>query len=493
MKTKILFLAAFGIFAIANSSLAANTHPAGTLVNSTGTIYRVSEDGSALEGFESPAKFLSHYYKFTDAVPINSADNALPKTGLVPWGDGRIFNDNNTIFQVADGIKYGFPSQEIFESYGYNFGQAANAAVNIFQSLTVNSKDFGHVNGTFVNNNGTVWLIEPNVRYAVSEPGILYSWGRTFADVVPANARDMQKEDVGLLGFRVGSVINDTGTISIITQNGKQSFPTAECFTNFGYNFSKVIVGKTSMYQSLGLICGPEPSSKYTRTTVKTSRGDFIADVMTFNLNDVKVVTDTANLSDCITNCPTKSLMSYVTDNGGFAGINGTYFCPTDYPDCASKTNSFYWKVYNSRLGVMINASNGIKEDVPFIGFNGFNATYYSTYKNFKDSNAMITAGINHEPALVSGGQVVLNENLIDNKEKTAKSNRGSLGLKGQTVYAVIAKSATVPDLAAIMQTLGVDSAINLDGGGSSSMIFDNAYKVGPGRNLPNAIVFVKR
>jgi exopolysaccharide biosynthesis protein len=48
-------------------------------------------------------------------------------------------------------------------------------------------------------------------------------------------------------------------------------------------------------------------------------------------------------------------------------------------------------------------------------------------------------------------------------------------------------------DLAAIMQAIGMENAFNLDGGGSSAMIYDGQYKVGPGRNIPNALIFIKK
>jgi len=62
--------------------------------------------------------------------------------------------------------------------------------------------------------------------------------------------------------------------------------------------------------------------------------------------------------------------------------------------------------------------------------------------------------------------------------------------VKGTVVYAVIARGATVPDLASVMEALGVTTALNLDGGGSSALFWNGAYKVGPGRLLPTAIIF---
>jgi len=55
----------------------------------------------------------------------------------------------------------------------------------------------------------------------------------------------------------------------------------------------------------------------------------------------------------------------------------------------------------------------------------------------------------------------------------------------------VIASGATVIDLGAVMEAMGMDYALNLDGGGTSALWY-NGYKVGPGRNMPNAIVFAE-
>ena len=42
------------------------------------------------------------------------------------------------------------------------------------------------------------------------------------------------------------------------------------------------------------------------------------------------------------------------------------------------------------------------------------------------------------------------------------------------------------------MKTLGMENAMNLDEGGSTAL-WSGGYKLGPGRNIPNAILFVRR
>jgi len=230
--------------------------------------------------------------------------------------------------------------------------------------------------------------------------------------------------------------------------------------------------------------------SSYQRKTITTANGSFLVDLITLDLSSgaIRVVTDTANDSDCADNCPTKSLSSFVGGSGGFAGINGTYFCPPDYASCAGQVGSFFWKVRNTRLAKTINQNNGLGENEPYLTFSSTGKpTYYSQWVN---APIGVYAGINCGPRLIEGGINVLTNSSMDDKQRTVKSNRGALGIKGQTLYAVVAKSATVPDMTSILISLGVDSALNLDGGGSSALYYNGAYKVGPGRSLPNAVIF---
>jgi exopolysaccharide biosynthesis protein len=82
----------------------------------------------------------------------------------------------------------------------------------------------------------------------------------------------------------------------------------------------------------------------------------------------------------------------------------------------------------------------------------------------------------------------------LDEKQKTAKTLRNAIAYKKDAgkgkLYLVIARQATVSDLADVMKAMQVDYAINLDGGYSSALIYNDEYMVGPGRNIPNAIIF---
>lgn len=495
---KFLTLALFSFLALIPLSTSAQTtspaepHPPGSLVVSKGTVYVISEDGTSISYFDSAEKFLSNFYSFTDTVPANTTDMAKPISGSAAWGDGRLFNDAGTIYQVSGEQKHGFASGEIFTSYGYKFTEAIKGTLDLPVGLVIDLPNQTHLPGTLVINERTVWLINTTGRIGIPSVEALLSWGRKFSEVVPANTEDMNRPVEGVLGIRTGSLIIDNGTVWAIRAKNKFAFTSGECFVNFGFSFARLIPGSTAEYTNLGSICASPPASSYEKISIQTTRGTFTADIMKFNLakGEVKMITDTANDEDCTNNCAVKPLADYVKDNDGFAGINGTYFCPTAYPDCVGKTNSFYWKVYNSRLGKMINANNGIKGEKPFIAINNNQITYHKLYSSYIQTNSPITAGINHEPRLVEDGAIALNEAELTAGERTSKTSRVSIGFKEQMVYIVVLRSANVPDLAAAMQSLDVDYAMHLDGGGSTAMYYEGEYKAGPGRSIPNAIIF---
>jgi len=76
--------------------------------------------------------------------------------------------------------------------------------------------------------------------------------------------------------------------------------------------------------------------------------------------------------------------------------------------------------------------------------------------------------------------------------KKGSKGSRPFVGNKGNTVYIGIVYSATVAEGAHALKALGLDNAMNLDSGGSTAL-WSGGYKAGPGRNIPNAIVFVRK
>lgn len=229
-------------------------------------------------------------------------------------------------------------------------------------------------------------------------------------------------------------------------------------------------------------------SSGYVRSNVKTDAGTFLADILTFDLDKVRVITDSANSSDCKKDCPTMSLSSYVSRNGGFAGINGTYFCPPDYPACSDKKSSFDFSLYNSNAGKWINKGSLTWDNRALITFGGSSGSFYKSQKSYSTGTG-VSAGIAMTPGLVQGGSIITGSYSLTSKE-TSRTTRSSIGFNGKKVYVVVGHGVTVYELAHIHKAIGSKNAISMDGGGSVAFYYNGSYYVGPGRSLPNAIIF---
>ncbi len=225
------------------------------------------------------------------------------------------------------------------------------------------------------------------------------------------------------------------------------------------------------------------PDSGHARMSIPTERGTFSADVVV--VNGGTMVTDTASDSNCENDCPTKSLGDFVSSNGGFAGINGSYFCPAEYPDCSGKKNSSDFPVYNTR------SSKWINEDKLF--WDGRSIVYQDgggihMLVNANSFNGGLNAGIVNFPGLLENGNIIA-QNYGFSEKQSAKGTKGGIGFSGNKKFLVIAHNADMMDFAYLFKALGATHALNLDGGGSSALWY-GGYKFGPGRSLPSAIIF---
>lgn len=230
------------------------------------------------------------------------------------------------------------------------------------------------------------------------------------------------------------------------------------------------------------------PSSGYRRQKVTVDGKTFQVDIVSADLNSTKVIVDTASDGTCTNNCPVLPLATYVSRSGAYAGINGTYFCPETYPSCADKKNSFDVLVMNKNK-VYFNSDNNVYSSVPVAIFSGNSARFIGQTSGWGRDTG-VDSVIANRPLLVSDGNVTFGGG--GEEKEGARSNRSFLGASGSTGYMGVVFGATVAEAAKVIQAMGVKNAINLDSGGSTAL-WSGGYKVGPGRNLPNVVLFVKK
>ncbi|MBI2019810.1 phosphodiester glycosidase family protein [Candidatus Daviesbacteria bacterium] len=230
------------------------------------------------------------------------------------------------------------------------------------------------------------------------------------------------------------------------------------------------------------------PSSGYSRQSVQTDVGTFTVSIVSADLNSTRVIVDTASDSDCRDNCPVLSLGEYVSRSGAYAGVNGSYFCPASYDSCAGKTNSYDTLLMNKNK-VYFNSDNNVYSTVPAAIFYAGGSRFVGQSLEW-GRDTSVDAVIANQPLLLSGGNVVFGGN--SDPKQGSKGSRSFVGVKGSTVYIGVVQNATVAEVARVLHAMGMQEALNLDSGGSTAL-YHGGYKFGPGRNIPNALLFVQR
>lgn len=226
----------------------------------------------------------------------------------------------------------------------------------------------------------------------------------------------------------------------------------------------------------------------FRKQIVITPSGRFTVQLGGADMNTTRVVVDTASPSDCANNCPVLPLAEYARRSGAYAAINGPYFCPSTYPSCASKRNSFDTLIMNKNK-TYFNSGNNVYSTIPAVIFTTGSARFVTRSLEWgRDTN--VDSVIANYPLLVLNGQQFF---FGDGDPKhNSRGLRQFIATKGNMVYIGSISSATMTQAAVVLKTLGVDNALNLDNGGSSAF-FWGGYKVGPGRALPAAILFQSR
>lgn len=135
------------------------------------------------------------------------------------------------------------------------------------------------------------------------------------------------------------------------------------------------------------------------------------------------------------------------------------------------------------------NSGNNVYSTVPAAVFSGSSARFVTQSLEWGRDTG-VDAVIANQPLLVFNSNVAFGGN--SDPKQGSKGGRSFIGATGSTAYIGVVHNSTVAEAALVLQSLGLDNALNLDDGGSTALWYDG-YKAGPGRNIPNAVLFVKK
>lgn len=241
--------------------------------------------------------------------------------------------------------------------------------------------------------------------------------------------------------------------------------------------------------QAPAAVSNTPPGSGYSLQNVSADGQTYKVAIIAADLNSTKVIVDTASESDCARDCPVLSLADYATRNGAWAGINGSYFCPPDYASCSEKKNSFDTLLMNKNKHYF-NSDNNVYSTIPAVIFSPGSARFVGQSLEWGRDTG-VDAVLANYPLLISGGNINFTEAPNEPKFGGA-AVRTFIATRGNMVYIGIVYGASIGQSAKVLKALGMDAALNLDQGGSTAL-WHGGYKAGPGRSMPNAILFVGR
>jgi len=251
--------------------------------------------------------------------------------------------------------------------------------------------------------------------------------------------------------------------------------------------YSAIATEQTAQLQTTSVNNVP-PGNGYSYQAVQTDSGTFNVSIIAADLNTTRVIMDTASDSDCANNCPVLSLGDYAARSGAYAGIVGPFFCPADYPSCAGKTNSFDTLLMNKNKHYF-NSDNNKYSTVPLVFFTGNTMGVRGQSLDWGRDTG-VDAVVANFPLYLSGGNIVFGGSSDPKLDNVGP--RSFVANKGNFAYIGIIYSATSDQAAKVLKALGFENALGLDQGGSTALWF-NGYKAGPGRNIPSALLFIRK
>lgn len=226
-------------------------HPNGTLIITNGTVF-VIENNSRV-GFRNEQEYLSYGYSFNQVVQASEADLALPFTSIKKAMEGTLVldsSDNRTVYMLGvNGSKRGFVSGSVFTGLGYNFSNLPKINLTDYSvGAPIGTSTEAHPEGALVLDGQTVWWIRNGSKQGFESEAVFKTYGFSYSRVVKANASDKALATGGMVKFRDGTIVLDSGNYYIISDGTKRKFGSASTLTNLGYKTSSSISGSLTAY-----------------------------------------------------------------------------------------------------------------------------------------------------------------------------------------------------------------------------------------------------
>ncbi|MBM4421559.1 MAG: phosphodiester glycosidase family protein [Chloroflexi bacterium] len=178
---------------------------------------------------------------------------------------------------------------------------------------------------------------------------------------------------------------------------------------------------------------------------------------------------------ECAHACKVQPLARFIEQERGFAGMNGTYFCPPDYAECAAALNAYEYALFDRALGRWLNPWR-LSGQNALLTFNGAGTVAYRRSFVYDQSaaakRAPLTAGVSNFPLLLQNGEI-LDTSAEQTAAHRARGAKGAIGVDGTHVLLALVSGTTLDETALVLRAIGARDALNLDDDGSAAMFAD--------------------
>lgn len=230
-------------------------HPDGTLIRPSGSqnLFMVRDSGNSPIG--SVAVLISHFIDLREFKTATSGDTGAQGRSGLYFREGTLIKGSGPDVFVIDETapntfaKRKITSNQAFNDLGYtptdvlvvNDGALSITSGGDITDATV------HPDGTVINDNGTLYLLESGAKRLIGSPGVYISNRLAAAKLKPATSADVSLTSGPNMAYREGALVRGSGsTVYVIDHDTgtvkKRQFGSLQGFIELGYTNSDVIV-----------------------------------------------------------------------------------------------------------------------------------------------------------------------------------------------------------------------------------------------------------
>ena len=229
----------------------------------TGSIagYEVYRNGAAI-GTSTTTTFVdstvlaSTTYTYTvDAYDTNNnhSQKSSPVSVTTPSGNGGGGSDirygsniaiSGTIYFLDhNGFKRPYTNAGDFLSFGFNSFSSVLSPNQDEQNLPI-GRFVTPMDGSLINDHGTVYLVSRGTKAGFTSANVFLSFGYKWNNVVVGDVSFMDLGpilDSSSRAHLAGTLVLDHGTVYLLAEDGKMGIPSIPVFNSWGYNFNEVV------------------------------------------------------------------------------------------------------------------------------------------------------------------------------------------------------------------------------------------------------------